>query len=99
MNLILRDDTPASEQVFAGKLFELLRAGKPILSAGPPRSVVGALLEETGAGLQVHIADPQAITAALNKLLQNPPRLSLNSDKLRQFSRAELTRQLLLLYP
>ncbi|MDD4224419.1 MAG: glycosyltransferase [Candidatus Cloacimonetes bacterium] len=99
VNIIMLADNPASEQVYTGKLFELLRAGKPILSVGPQRSVIAGLLDETGAGLHVHIADPQAISAALERLLADPPRYDPNSDLIKRFSRAETTRQLLRLFP
>lgn len=38
--------------VYTGKIFEYLAAGRPILSIGPPGSVVDSLLQETGAGRQ-----------------------------------------------
>ncbi len=98
-NVILLDDNPSSEQVYTGKLFELLRAGRPILSVGPQRSVIAALLQESGAGLHVHIADPKAISAALDQLLKNPPLLDGETDLIKRFSRAEITRQLLRLFP
>ncbi len=98
VNVIMLDDNPASEQVYTGKLFELLRSGRPILSVGPQRSIIADLLKATGAGMHVHSADPDAIARALDSLLakprQNPPDL----DKIKEFSRKELTRQLLRLY-
>lgn len=99
VNVIMLDDNPASEQVYTGKLFELLRAGRPILSVGPKRSVIAALLRKSGAGLHVHSADPKAISAALEQLREKPQTLSPASELIRQFSRQELTRQLLRLYP
>ena len=99
VNLIMLDDNPASEQVYTGKLFELLRAGKPILSVGPKRSIIDTLLTEFGGGLHVHISDPEAISTALDRLLQNqPPIITIQTDLIKCFSRAELTRQLLNVY-
>ena len=93
------DDNPASEQVYTGKLFELLRAGKPILSVGPKRSIIDTLLTEFGGGLHVHISDPEAISTALDRLLQNqPPIITIQTDLIQCFSRAELTRHLLNVY-
>lgn len=98
-NVIIRDNSPASEQDYPGKLFELLRAGKPILSIGAPGSIIGDLLRETGLGLHVNSADPDAIARALNQLLRDPHQTMAPSPIINQFSRAETTRQLLRLFP
>lgn len=95
VNLIMLDDNPASEQVYTGKLFELLRANRPILSAGPQKSIIANLLKETGAGLHVHVADPKAISEALELLLTNHLNPGHSSESIGRFSREQLTRQLL----
>lgn len=99
VNVIIRDNSPASEQDYPGKLFELLRAGRPILSIGAPGSIIGDLLHETGLGLHVDATDPHAIACALNQLLKAPQQTIAPTARINQFSRAEITRQLLRLYP
>ena len=51
----------------AGKLFEYLATGKPILAISPPDGEIGKLLEETGAGWCV---DPWDRTAIQTMLLE-----------------------------
>jgi hypothetical protein len=49
----------------AGKLFEYLATGKPILALSPPDGEIGKLLKETGAGWSVDPWDPTAIQTML----------------------------------
>ncbi len=97
-NLIMVDDSPESEMALTGKIFELLRAGRPILSVGPKRSAMKDLLLATGAGIHVWAKDAKAIAEALGQLLNDSERVSVAPDAIQGFNRRDLTRRLLDLY-
>lgn len=40
----MRENNEESQKVLPGKIFELLRAGRPILSVGPQHSVISDLV-------------------------------------------------------
>jgi len=96
--MIMVDDSPESEMALTGKIFELLRAGRPILSVGPKRSAMKDLLLETGAGIHVWAKDAKAIAEALEQLLNDSERFSVAPDAIQGFNRRSLTRRLLDLY-
>ena len=99
INVMIRFDDPGYETTHSGKVFELLRAGRPILSVGPKRSVIADWLEELDIGKHAHIDDLESISAALADLLERPRGSSSTLEKIRRYSRLELTRQLLSLFP
>lgn len=98
-NLILIDNNPLSEHVFPGKLFELLRAERPILSLGPKNSAIKDLICETKSGIHVLAEDSKAIAKALQQILNNPDQFATAPMEIEKFTRRELTRKLLSLYP
>jgi glycosyltransferase involved in cell wall biosynthesis len=98
-NLIMIEEDPESELVLQGKLFELLRAGRPILSLGPERSAIKDLIYETNSGIHVLARDSEAISKALQQILNNPEQFSTTAKNIEKFTRRELTRKLLSLYP
>lgn len=78
-----------------GKLFELLRAQKPILVLGPDDSDVKQIVEETNTGKQYEYNDKEGIKDYVNALFDSPesasqPKLS----KIEQFSNYQLTEQI-----
>jgi glycosyltransferase involved in cell wall biosynthesis len=65
--LLLRWDHPSEETVLAGKLFEYIGAGRPILSVGLETGEAARLIEDNGFGLVSK--DPDRIAAQLRQWL------------------------------
>lgn len=98
LNVILLNDDPSSEGVYTGKLFELLRSGKPILSIGPLKSVIKDLLEREHTGIHVFAGDEVKIAAALQELLVPASDWRMPAASVTCYSREVATRKLLALY-
>jgi glycosyltransferase involved in cell wall biosynthesis len=58
--------------VATGKLFEYLGAGRPILVLGE-RTAAAEIVRSAGAGIVASATDPDAIAAALERLVADPP--------------------------
>jgi len=69
INVILIEDDLESEGVYTGKLFELLRAGKPIIAFGPKKCIIKDVLEQLQAGIYAPISSPEGIRTAIQKAL------------------------------
>jgi len=65
--LLLRWDHPSEETVLAGKLFEYIGAGRPILSVGLETGEAARLIEDNGFG--VVSKDPERIAGQLREWL------------------------------
>lgn len=98
INLLIINDDPASQGVYTGKLFELLRIGKPILALGPRESIAGDLIKAAGAGEYAWIGDQDAILTALSRLRSHPEHYHTQLSVIEAFSRKNLTRELADLY-
>jgi len=91
--LLLTWNDPREVGVYTGKLFEYLAAGRPILSIGPPSSVVDKLLRETHAG--VHVSDlagaKEAIMRFYNEFKANGSvRYDADESELDRFSQIRM---------
>ncbi|MDD4309155.1 MAG: hypothetical protein PHO32_02135, partial [Candidatus Cloacimonetes bacterium] len=91
-------DDPESEHSYTGKLFELLRLGKPILAVGPKNSIIKGVLDQTQGGKYAHVSDIDQIVSCINKLLSLPQNRPIPLQILHQYSREHLTKSLLDLY-
>jgi len=98
VNILPVNDDPASVAMFTGKLFELLRTGKPILGLGPKSCVAGDLILRAGAGEYVHLADRAGIIAALDRIRQNPSAYNTDMNVVREYERRVLAAKLAMLY-
>lgn len=98
INLLLINDDKESEAVYTGKVFELLRAQRPILALGPRRGVIKDLIESTHSGEYAHLSNPGQIETALRKLLAAPESYSCDLSEIRQYERQHLTKRLAELY-
>jgi glycosyltransferase involved in cell wall biosynthesis len=96
--LLMINDDRYSREFFPGKLFELLRAGRPLLTVGPQSCIVKDVIEKSGAGEYVYAGDPDGILAALNRLRENPRKYVPRRDVVARFDRERLCRQLIGLY-
>jgi glycosyltransferase involved in cell wall biosynthesis len=72
---LLVGDYPHNEGIYTGKIFEYLRANRPILAVVPPKGLAAALVRETNAGIVAPTgtgAEAQdAIEAALEELFDH----------------------------
>jgi len=98
INLIILADAPESEHVFTGKLFELIRAGKPILAIGPKNSIIKDVLASTGSGKYCHREDIPGIEKCLNEIIDHPEDFRGRPEAIAQYSREVLTAKLLKLF-
>jgi len=98
VNVIIINDDEESTGVFSGKLFELLRAGKPILALGPQQSIIRDMLEQTHTGIYVWLEDTKSLAQALQLLLNKEfvpnPDLSVIQTYSRQKTAEALSRLL-----
>lgn len=84
--------------IMPSKLYGLLAVGKPIICVSDPCSEVVKILEESGAGFQSSIDNPQELAQKILAILDNPAkaqRMGLNGRKylLKHFERKKLTKQ------
>jgi len=70
VNLLLIGSRPGAEATLTGKVFEYLRAGRPILALVPPRGEAAALVREFGAGVVVSPEDVAGAERALEELYE-----------------------------
>ena len=65
--LVIGGDSESAAGVMTGKLFEYLRAGRPILLLGAPNGEAAQLLRRTGAGEALDHDEPSHIAALLSR--------------------------------
>jgi glycosyltransferase involved in cell wall biosynthesis len=75
----------SSASVATGKLFEYLAAGPPILVLGEGTEAA-RIVAETGAGVATSATDPEAIAAALKRLVEAPSADGKNTELLARYS-------------
>jgi len=97
INILINNNDTESSGVFTGKIFELIKIGRPILAVGPPQCIVQDLLEQSNVGAYACIEDEEAILRCIDKL-READMLSTNQDAIRVFSRIELTAKLIEVY-
>jgi glycosyltransferase involved in cell wall biosynthesis len=76
--------------VATGKLFEYLAAARPVLVLGE-ETEAARIVAETGAGYSTSADDPEAIAAALRRLVDSPPTVETNAE---EYAYPELARRL-----
>jgi hypothetical protein len=91
-------DSPATEGAYSGKVFEYLRAGKPILLLHRRDSDIARLIADTRSGTTIDIDDPADVVRGLLHYhdLWKAGRLTHTPDieKIRAFDYRNLTRSL-----
>lgn len=65
--LVIGGDSKSTTGVMTGKLFEYLRAGRPILLLGAPNGEAAQLLRKTGAGEALDHSEPSQVAALLSR--------------------------------
>ncbi|MDN3691935.1 glycosyltransferase family 4 protein [Chryseobacterium tructae] len=96
MLLITNFPNESSKGIIPGKIFEYLASGKQILSFGPDQADVAKILEETHAGKHFSYNDSETVKKfILEKFeLWKNGNISENTQQIEQFSRKNLTQQL-----
>ncbi len=92
--LILRPMEFDAPHMGAGKAYEYLRCGKPVLALAPGAGVIGRLLEESRLGKSFAGTEIASAGKHLIDLVQSRLELSPDWRYIRQFERRELTRSL-----
>lgn len=98
INVIILNNDPDSVGVIPGKLFELLRLGKPILAVGPENSIVRDIILNTNSGVYACSDDKDQIVKALEMLLNNKNVQTINYNNINKYSRETCTDQLISIY-
>lgn len=94
--LITNFPNESSKGIIPGKIFEYLASGKQILSFGPDKADVAKILDETQAGKHFSYQDTETIKKFILEKFELWKNGSLldNTQRIEQFSRKNLTRQL-----
>ncbi len=98
--LLLEQPSERGALILPGKIFEYLRAGKPILALAHPEGAAARFIRERGAGLVADPSDPAAVARALRALLVATSDSSrartyvADSAEVRRCERRELTARL-----
>lgn len=98
INLLVINDDKASEGVYSGKLFELMRLRRPMLVLGPKQGIVKELIERTHAGEYVWQKDEAGTLAAIRRLMDSPHAYGADVNEIKQFDRKALSKKLGALY-
>lgn len=98
INIIMMNDDQEAEGVYTGKLFELIRLGKPILFVGPKTTIIRDVIEPSNLGLCAYVGDVEDIIDKLRKLINKSINAKSDSAAITKFSRATLTQQLIDLF-
>ena len=88
--------TPQSELILAGKMFEYIGSGRPILFLGSTTGDAAGILRESGQGVCFEHGDDQGIRRFLDRFATGEAQFEYETGPLDQhpFSRVQLTEQL-----
>lgn len=96
--LLILSDMKGVEGIYTGKLFEYIRAGKPIIGIVPD-GVAKELILETNTGYVAHPSDLGEIEKVLYKVYNNYINhvnpISPNWEQVKKYSRENLTKELI----
>ena len=94
--LLLIPNVEKPEGILTGKLFEYLKAKRPILAIGPENGDLSEILKSTNAGVVVGFNNKEKLRIEIRTLYQQykTGSLKVNFKNIEQFHRKELTRSL-----
>lgn len=94
--LLIINDTPNAKGILTGKFFEYLAAARPILCIGPTEGEAAVILNNAKAGTVVNYSDVVQMKTVLMDYYHQYKKgaLSVNSSGIEQYSRKNLTKQL-----
>jgi hypothetical protein len=67
-NLLIIGEGPGTGTTLTGKIFEYIRAGRPIIAMVPPAGEAAQLVRETGTGYVVSPTDAEGVASVLSNL-------------------------------
>jgi hypothetical protein len=91
--LLLVNQTKNAKMILTGKIFEYLKANRPILAIAPVDGDLSNLLKDTNAGWAVDFDDVAEIKKHLLRMFgeHQSGELTINSTKVEDYSRENLT--------
>ena len=94
--LLLIPNVKNNEGILTGKLFEYLKAQRPILALGPENGDLATILKETSGGTIVDFKDEVKLKKQLKELYAKYKKKALfvNSKNINKYHRKELTKNL-----
>lgn len=92
--LLLEQDSERGALILPGKIFEYLRAARPVLAVVPRDGAAARLVRDMGAGWVADPADPASVAAGLERLLAEPDAFLAPREKVVRFERRALAGRL-----
>jgi hypothetical protein len=94
--LLLIPNVKNNEGILTGKLFEYLKAKRPILAIGPEKGDLATILQETNSGVIVNFDAEEKLKLEIVALYQKykEDKLTVNFNNIEKYHRKELTKKL-----
>ena len=94
--LLLIPNVKNNEGILTGKLFEYLKAKRPILAIGPEKGDLAEILQETNSGVIVNFDAEEKLKLEIVALYQKykEDKLTVNFNNIEKYHRKELTKKL-----
>jgi glycosyltransferase involved in cell wall biosynthesis len=94
--LLLIPNVKNNEGILTGKLFEYLKAKRPILAIGPEKGDLATILQETNSGVIVNFDAEEKLKLEIVALYQKykEDKLTVNFSNIEKYHRKELTKKL-----
>ena len=94
--LLLIPNVKNNKGILTGKLFEYLKAKRPILAIGPEKGDLATILQETNSGVIVNFDAEEKLKLEIEALYQKykEDKLTVNSNNIEKYHRKELTKKL-----
>ena len=94
--LLLIPNVKNNKGILTGKLFEYLKAKRPILAIGPEKGDLAAILQETNSGVIVNFDAEEKLKLEIEALYQKykEDKLTVNFNNIEKYHRKELTKKL-----
>ena len=94
--LLLIPNVKNNKGILTGKLFEYLKAKRPILAIGPEKGDLATILQETNSGVIVNFDAEEKLKLEIVALYQKykEDKLTVNFSNIEKYHRKELTKKL-----
>jgi glycosyltransferase involved in cell wall biosynthesis len=94
--LLLIPNVKNNKGILTGKLFEYLKAKRPILAIGPEKGDLAAILQETNSGVIVNFDAEEKLKLEIVVLYQKykEDKLTVNFNNIEKYHRKELTKKI-----